>query len=809
MTTERQTKAQLLQEVGDLRKRLADYESGGMAPGGANRFVSALDHILEGCQIIGRDWTYLYLNDATATHGRRAKNELLGRTMMECYPGIEDTPMFATLERCMRQQASDAMENEFTYPDGSVGWFELRIEPVPDGLFILSLDITRRKRDEAQIRKLTRMYALLSATNHAIVHSLDLTRLLQEACSIAVDTGGYRAAWIGTIDGASGELRVAGIAGEAGSLLEFLDHKGPDDAELSGSPIRHALADGLPAFDVIADSPSGEGQRGEIERALGYRSCAALPLIVFGKPRGVLGFYSDDPAAFDGSEVRLLKELATDLAFAMELAEKEIQRARAEAEVVVLSRFPAEDPNPVLRVGEDGGLLYANEAAMFLLPRWELAVGRSLPPEAQEAISQAIAARSGRIIEVDQDHRVFSIYVAPVAESGYANLYGFDTTELRDRERALRDLSERFRSTFEQAAVGMAHVSPDGRWLRVNRRLCEILGYSKAELLDLSFQDLTHPDEIARGREIMAGLLSGSQRSHSIEKRYIRKDRSTIWANLTTSLVRDADGTPEYFISVIEDVSERKRGQEEIRRLNSELEERVRHRTAQLQALNEELEAFSYSVSHDLRAPLRGIDGWSLALLEDYSGQLDGKGREYLDRVRGEAQRMGVLIDDLLQLSRLTRSEMRSRPVSLTDLAQQAIARLRQAEPERQVEVTIQPDLEVDGDATLLEVVLSNLLGNAWKFTSQVDRARIEFGRRDEDGQSVFFVRDNGAGFDMAYADKLFGVFQRLHRQSEFPGTGIGLATVQRIIRRHGGSVWAESGLGAGSTFYFTIQAGR
>ncbi len=242
------------------------------------------------------------------------------------------------------------------------------------------------------------------------------------------------------------------------------------------------------------------------------------------------------------------------------------------------------------------------------------------------------------------------------------------------------------------------------------------------------------------------------------------------------------------------------------RLLNVELEQRIKDRTVQLEASNRELESFCYSVSHDLRAPLRGIDGWSLALLEDYRDKLDEKGRQQLQRVRAGTQRMGQLIDDLLLLARVTRGPIRQGPVDLTALAQSAAARLQEEAPERGVEFVAQPGLTAQGDAHLLGIVLSNLLGNAWKFSGGRSLARVEFGRTEVDSRPAFFVRDNGVGFDMTYAQRLFGAFQRMHKESEFPGTGIGLATVQRVIQRHGGRVWAEAQVDRGATFYFTLE---
>ena len=244
----------------------------------------------------------------------------------------------------------------------------------------------------------------------------------------------------------------------------------------------------------------------------------------------------------------------------------------------------------------------------------------------------------------------------------------------------------------------------------------------------------------------------------------------------------------------------------ELKNARDDLEQRVIDRTAQLEQANNELEAFSYSVSHDLRGPLRGIDGFSQALLEDYADRLDAHGQDCLRRVRAASQRMAQLIDDLLALSRVSRGEIRRETVDLSALARNVLAELKEADAQRRVEVCVSEGVIATGDARLMRVVLENLLRNAWKFTGKHDSARIEFGVNQSDGKLVYFVRDDGAGFDMAYMDKLFAPFQRLHAMKEFEGTGIGLATVQRIIHRHGGRVWAESQVDQGATFRFTLS---
>ncbi len=259
----------------------------------------------------------------------------------------------------------------------------------------------------------------------------------------------------------------------------------------------------------------------------------------------------------------------------------------------------------------------------------------------------------------------------------------------------------------------------------------------------------------------------------------------------------------EAFNAMLSQIQEREGA---LREAHDELEHRVQDRTTELNNINRELEAFSYSVSHDLRAPLRAIDGFSQALLEDYGEQLDSSGQDHLQRVRLAAQRMSVLIDDLLNLSRVTRSEIRREKLDLSAVVRSIAEELQRTAPGRNATFVIAEGLTADGDAQLLRVAIENLLGNAWKYTSGHSGARIEFGLHQNNGRTAYFIRDDGAGFDPRYSDRLFGAFQRLHAMAEFPGTGIGLATVQRIIRRHGGEIWAEGAVEKGATFYFTLQ---
>lgn len=334
-----------------------------------------------------------------------------------------------------------------------------------------------------------------------------------------------------------------------------------------------------------------------------------------------------------------------------------------------------------------------------------------------------------------------------------------------------------------------------------NQAAEELYGFRREEAVGRDHNDLLHPVHplgMAAIQELLArdGAWNGELTHRFGEREIIVESRMT--------LVTEPDGRKTVLKSN-RDITAEKRAQQEIRKLTLELEQRVKDRTAQLEATNHELEAFAYSVSHDLRAPLRGIDGWSLALLEDYGPSLDETARQYLDRVRAETQRMGHLIDDLLKLSRLTRMEMQFESVDLTALASGIAARLREAAAHRNIDFVIQEGLQTFGDTRLIEIVLDNLLSNAVKFTAPRALARIEFGVSREGEESVFYVRDNGVGFDMAYSKTLFGAFQRLHKYTEFPGTGIGLATAQRVVRRHSGRIWADARPEKGATFYFTI----
>lgn len=421
----------------------------------------------------------------------------------------------------------------------------------------------------------------------------------------------------------------------------------------------------------------------------------------------------------------------------------------------------------------------------------------------------------GELINRRKDGTLYTeeMTITPVRAQGGGAITHFiaikqDVTQRKQTEEALRVSEERFALAVQGTNDAIWDWDLVTNQVYFSPRYKAMLGYTDAEI-ESSYEEWEqrlHPDDRAGTLQQLRDYLEGRTASYQPEFRLRCKDGSYCWILARAAAVRAANGKPTRLTGSHTDVTERKQAEAEIRQLNAELEQRVHDRTVQLEAANKELEAFAYSVSHDLRTPLRAIDGFSQALLEDYHDKLDADGQRCLQRVRAASQRMGKLIDDILQLSRMTRGTMSQERVDLTELAERLLGDLRTADPTRRVDCRISPGLTAEGDPRLLEIALQNLLGNAWKFTSKTAAARIEFGSTEREGRPAFVVRDNGAGFDMAYAHRLFGAFQRLHSEAEFPGTGIGLATVQRIIHRHGGQIWVEAAVGQGAAFYFTLK---
>ncbi len=360
-----------------------------------------------------------------------------------------------------------------------------------------------------------------------------------------------------------------------------------------------------------------------------------------------------------------------------------------------------------------------------------------------------------------------------------------------------RRQSERFLDSIVANIPHMIFVKDAEKlcFVRLNRAGEDLLGAKESDMLGKTDFDFFGRDQAEFFRALDRETLANA-RVIDIPEEPLKTPRGERWLHTKKVPIVGHDGTAQYLLGISEDITDRRQAARVLRDAKSAAE-----------AAHQELETFSYSVAHDLRAPLRAIDGFSLALQEDYGSTLDGEALAHLNRIRGSAQQMGQLIDGLLGLSRVTRGGLTREQVDLTRIARQSVLLVQEAHPRTGVAVNVQEGLTADGDPRLVKVVMDNLLANAWKFTSKREDARIEVGRHSDDTPSVIFVRDNGAGFDQAHAHHLFGAFQRLHRATEFEGSGIGLATVQRIVRRHGGRIWAEGRVGVGATFYFTLSS--
>jgi PAS domain S-box-containing protein len=375
-------------------------------------------------------------------------------------------------------------------------------------------------------------------------------------------------------------------------------------------------------------------------------------------------------------------------------------------------------------------------------------------------------------------------------------------------ESALRESEQRFRDVVDAAGEFIWETDAHGRYVYVSKRAEEVMGYPQAELLGHSPTELMPPGE----RERLATWFCEQIRAHKpfrgLEHMILRPDGTATWQRVSGVPRLDARGRYQGYRGTGLDVTERKRIEARLQQLNEELEHRVRARTAALEAANRELEAFSYSVSHDLRAPLRSIEGFAAILQESQSGRLDAEGLRCLERIRAGTMRMSELIEALIMLARIARLEVNYQPVDISAIARECIEEFVRHSPEREVEVAIEPGISARADRYLVHSLLENLLGNAWKFTARTARARIELVRTAvRDGMIELAVRDNGVGFDPTQAERLFTPFQRLHRDADFPGTGIGLATAKRIVERHGGTIRAESSPGRGTAFHFTLPA--
>jgi PAS domain S-box-containing protein len=679
-----------------------------------------------------------------------------------------------------------------------------------------------------KIKRLNRLYAVSSGINEAIIRVPGEQQLYLEACRIAVERGGFAMAWVGRNDPVHGQLVPVARWGKDDGYVDAVRITTDTTSREGAGPGGTAFRTGEAAVcnDIESDSRFFAFRREALER--GFRSCAAVPLKQQGRPVAVFFVYAAEPLYFDEHELALLSSLADNFSFAIEAREREAQRSQMEAALRAsearLRAVIENEPECVKLLTPAGNLLDINPAglAMIQAPSLESVLGRHVAD---------FIHPDDRAAYIDLHQRVMGgatgqMQVRAIGLQGRMLWMDTHAAPLRGEDGAIDSALYVTRDVTQQRAT-IEHLQQQQALLAMASRLGRIGAWA----VDLPSFMVAWSDELSDLYEMPPGFsptmdmaldFYAPDSREAVEKSFRECARHGTPFDLEVDIltrtgrrlsvrsmgeaVRDSSGKITRVQGAFQDITGHREQQHEILTLNAELEQRVRQRTAQLETANSELQAFSYSVAHDLRAPLMAIGGFSQALEGVLSPAPDARASHYLGRMREGVQRTSEMIDALLSLAQVTRTELRWEIVDLSALAHRAFEHCSQHGPPREVTLSVQPGMVAQGDARLLQLVMDNLVGNAWKFTGTTDSAVIDVGTQTgPEGETIYEVRDNGVGFDMAYASNLFGAFQRLHRQSEFPGSGIGLANVRRIISRHSGRIWAHSRPGEGAAFYFTL----
>jgi len=782
-----------------------------------------LDSMLNGCQLIGRDWRYLYLNDSAVRHNRRPREEMLGRTMQECYPGLETTPIFATLRACMESDTAAQVETKFTFPDGGEAWFEVSVQPVPEGIFIHSHDVTDRHLAEQRLRRLMRTYAVLSEINQLLVRERDPSVTLGTACRIAVEQGGFLLAWAGLTNTPSGSLRLAAHAGATPDTTAVLESVCSEPAPGCAVTVE-AIRTGRRAVcnDIASDPRAGTWRAEALER--GYRAMASFPFNVKGSCAGVLNLYAGDPDFFDTDELRLLDELAMDIGFAIDVSRRETEQREAEAALRESEQLLAMVQHAV----NDGLWDWdVTTGRQHLSPRWKEIVGygddelsgtleeflEMLHPEDRPKVKEAVRKHTAKASRYAMEFRlrhkdggyrwVLSRGETMVDAAGKPiRMVGAmsDITERRQAEQGLLESEERFRQMAENIdeVFWMTDVEKQ-RMLYVSPAYERIWGRPVTELYRsaTAWVEALHAEDRARVRE--AALTKQAAGTYAETYRIVRPDGNVRWILDRAFPVRDAEGRVYRIVGVAEDVTERKK-----------LEEQMLH-AQRVEAIG----TLAGGMAHDLNnilAPVLMMMGILRIKLTEASD------RQLIDLVESSVQRGAGIINQLLLFSRRVAGERL--PVDARLVVREMVGLMREIFPRGITIVDPEPGIlpPVLADATQLHQVLMNLCVNArdampvgGTLTLSASGIMLDDTHAFPHPEArpgryvVIGVQDTGQGIPKSILSRIFDPFFTTKEPGK--GTGLGLSSVAGIVRNHGGFMTVYTEEGQGSHFKVYLPA--
>ena len=791
------TKEQLINELEELRKRITGLETSETEHkrteqtlreseerhrAQAEELKTVLEYAAVGLMLFRRDMSVKWVNHEMAAMFGLKPKEMIDSNWYELVPSMKERKRI--YDRVMRGELLDFRDAKVIFPDGD-RYFNIHYRPIRNskgtvlGLLAAAYEISHRKLAEEASRRAEvaqrQLVAILEGTTDFIGFADPQGRILY-------------------INKAGREMVGVGKDEDVSTLSMHDVHPDWANKMLNDEGLPTATRDGI-----------WTGETAFLHRD-GHEIPTSMVLLAHKTPDGEIEFFSI--ISRDITE----RKLAEEASRRAEVAQKQL--------VAILEGTT----DFVGFADPQGRILYINKAGREMVgvrkdedvstlsihdihPDWtnKMLNDEGLPTATRDGIwtgETAFLHRDGHEIPTSM---VLLGHKTSDGEIEFFSTISRDITEPKRVEKALRDSEARYQDLYDNAPDMFAsEEAATANILQCNKTLATNLGYTKEDIIGQPILFLYHPDCIVDVKKAFYTFVTTGE-IRNAELQLKRKDGSKIEVSLNVSAVRNEQGDILYSRSVWRDISDRKQAEEKIRRLNEELEQRVIDRTVQLEAANKELESFSYSVSHDLRAPLRAINGFSCALLEDCADRLDAEAQRYLNLIAANAQNMGKLIDDLLAFSRLGRQQMEPSNINLGELARTVFDELKSYAPDRTLRFKIETLSSARGDLPMIHQVFTNLLSNAIKFTRPKESASIEIGSRVEHNHDVYYVKDNGVGFDMKYVDKLFRVFQRLQSVEEFEGTGVGLAIVRRIIHRHGGRVWAEGKVNEGATFYFTL----